>query len=33
MNWIADGTASRFVKFDLSGNALGAFSKKEKMAG
>jgi DNA-binding beta-propeller fold protein YncE len=33
MIWIADGAAGRFVKFDLSGNALGAFGKEGKMAG
>jgi hypothetical protein len=31
--WIADGVSGRFVKFDLSGNALGAFGKEGKMAG
>jgi len=31
--WIADGAAGRFTKFDLNGNALGAFGKEGKTAG
>jgi hypothetical protein len=31
--WITDGAVGRFAKFDLSGNALGAFAKEAKMAG
>jgi hypothetical protein len=32
-DWVADGAAGRFTKFDLSGNALGAFGKEGKLAG
>lgn len=33
MTWITAGAAGRFVKFDLSGNGLGALGKEGKLAG